>query len=199
MSTPTSPGDARELMSIQTLALLPIRTDRLILRRPTDADVGAVYAYRSRPDVCRYLPFEPQSRERVAGQIADVDSQLSAAERMLWLVAELAETGAVIGDVILFVRSTEHRGGEVGYVFAPEQAGRGYATEATAALVDFGFRELGMHRIVGRLDDRNGPSARVLERVGMRREALFLRNEWFKGEWCDEAVYAVLEDEWRGS
>ncbi|MGI8879983.1 MAG: GNAT family N-acetyltransferase [Jatrophihabitans sp.] len=197
MSTPAPPEGGSELLSLQTLDLLPITTDRLILRRPTGADVDAVLAYRSRPDVCRYLPFEPQTRERVTGQIADVDDQLTRSERTLWLMVEVAETGVLIGDVILFVRGLVERGGEVGYVFAPEAAGNGYATEATAALVDFGFRTLGMHRIVGRLDDRNGPSARVLERIGMRREALFVRNEWFKGEWADEAVYAVLEDEWQ--
>ena len=56
-----------------------------------------------------------------------------------------------------------------------------------------------MHRVVGRLDARNGPSARVLERLGMRREAHFVSNEYVKGEWTDEVVYALLEDEWRAA
>ena len=60
-----------------------------------------------------------------------------------------------------------------------------------------GFDELGLHRIEGRIDARNTPSARVLERLGMRREAHFVQNEFIKGEWTDEVVYAVLAAEWR--
>ncbi len=64
-------------------------------------------------------------------------------------------------------------------------------------MLRLGFEDLGLHRIAGRLDARNAASARVLERLGMRREARFLQNEIVKGEWADEMVYAMLEDEWR--
>ena len=64
-------------------------------------------------------------------------------------------------------------------------------------MLRLGFEELGLHRIIGRIDARNTPSARVLERLGMRREAHFVHNEILKGEWTDEVVYAMLEDEWR--
>ena len=97
----------------------------------------------------------------------------------------------------LIWRSEEHRIGEVGYLFNPAHAGRGYATEASRALLQVGFEELGLHRIIGRLDVRNAASARVLERLGMRREAHFVQNEWLKGEWTDELVYAMLDREWR--
>jgi RimJ/RimL family protein N-acetyltransferase len=59
-----------------------------------------------------------------------------------------------------------------------------------------GFEDLGLHRIFGRIDGRNTASARVLERLGMRREAHFIQNEIVKGEWTDEVVYALTEDEW---
>jgi RimJ/RimL family protein N-acetyltransferase len=64
-------------------------------------------------------------------------------------------------------------------------------------MLRLGFEELGLHRIMGRIDARNEPSARVLERLGMRREAHMLENEFVKGEWTDEVVYALLEHEWR--
>ena len=70
------------------------------------------------------------------------------------------------------------------------------ATEAVGSMVDLGFRALGVHRISAHLDARNTRSARLLERLGMRREARLAHNEWVKGEWTDDVIYAVLADEW---
>lgn len=175
-----------------------IRTDRLVLRRPVVADVPALHAYRSLPDVCRYLPFEPQSPETVAGRVAAAESDESAELPMFWRVVEVAG-GAVVGDVIVFLRSREHRGGEIGWVLHPAHQGRGYATEASAGILDVTFDRLGLHRVVARLDARNEASARVCRRLGMRPEARLVENEWFKGEWTDEVLWAVLDREWRAA
>lgn len=115
----------------------------------------------------------------------------------LLLVVLLAPDGPLIGDVDLQLISDEHRQGEIGYVFHPAHQGKGYATEAATALLRIGFETYDLHRMVGKVDVRNEASARVLERLGMRREAVFRQNERFKGEWTDEAVYAILADEWR--
>jgi RimJ/RimL family protein N-acetyltransferase len=96
----------------------------------------------------------------------------------------------------LFVHSADHRTGEIGFVFHPDFHGQGYAAEASVELLRLGFEELGMHRIIGRLDHRNTGSAKLLERLGLRLEAHFVRNEFLKGEWTDELVYALLADEW---
>ncbi len=63
-------------------------------------------------------------------------------------------------------------------------------------MLRLGFDDLGLHRIIGRCDARNTASARLMERLGMRREAHFRENEWFKGEWGDELIYAMLDREW---
>jgi RimJ/RimL family protein N-acetyltransferase len=101
-----------------------------------------------------------------------------------------------VGDCVLFWHSEEHAQGEIGYVLNPAHHGRGLATEAATALLRLGFEGLGMHRITGRLDARNTASARVLERIGMRREAHLVENEFVKGEWTDELIYAMLRAEW---
>lgn len=103
----------------------------------------------------------------------------------------------VIGDGTLFLLSAEHRQGEIGFVFNPEHHGHGYATETAGLLLELAFVEFGLHRVIGRLEPRNAASARVLERVGMRREAHFRENEFVKGEWQSELVYAILGHEWR--
>ncbi len=85
---------------------------------------------------------------------------------------------------------------EIGYVFAPAFGGQGYATEAGHALLHLAFDELGFRRVIARVDSRNQPSVRVVERLGMRLEAHLVENEWFKGEWSDELDFALLESEW---
>jgi RimJ/RimL family protein N-acetyltransferase len=109
------------------------------------------------------------------------------------------EVGQVIGEVKLEWLSRQHHQGEIGFVFNPDYHGKGLATEAAKVVLGLGFGELGLHRIIGRCDAQNGPSARLMERLGMRREAHFVHNEIFKGEWGDEFVYAMLDHEWQAS
>jgi RimJ/RimL family protein N-acetyltransferase len=176
----------------------PIRTERLLLRPYELADVDALYAYQRLPEVHRYLYTEARSRPEVEALVAERagTGALTEVGKALTLVAELAETGELVGDCVLFWRSQEHQQGEIGYVFNPAYHGRGLATEAVGALLRLGFEGMGMHRITGQLDARNIPSARVLERAGLRREAHLVENEFVKGEWTDELIYAILRSEW---
>ena len=177
----------------------PIATDRLILRSYTDDDLDDLYDIQSRPDVTRYLYWGVRNLDEVRESLERKIRGAALIEQgdVLTFAAVMPETGTVIGDVILVWVSTEHRQGEIGYLFHPQFGGKGYATEAATAVLRVGFEEIGLHRIVGRLDARNEASARVLERLGMRREAHFVQNEFVKGEWTDELVYAITEDEWR--
>ena len=175
----------------------PVLTKRLLLRPLQADDTEALYAYRRREDVCRFLLHEPQTREQVAARATNSRSELTDEGQLLSLAVVERATGTLLGDVVLIWHSREHRGGEIGYVFNPDYAGNGYATEAGAVLLRLGFDDLGLHRIIGRLDARNLASARVLEKLHLRREAHFVENEFIKGEWTDELVYAALAREWR--
>ena len=176
----------------------PVRTKRLLLRPLTTADVDALLAYRSRPDVCRYVPFQPMTPEVIHNRLATqwARTELTDEGQHLTLGVELAGTGQLVGDVILFWHSRVHGAGEIGYVVNPDFAGRGYATEAAREILRLGFEDLGLHRIVARIDERNEASARMARRLGMRQEARLVQNEWFKGEWSTELDFAMLADEW---
>jgi RimJ/RimL family protein N-acetyltransferase len=176
----------------------PIRTQRLLLRPFAHGDVDALYAYHRLPEVARYLYGEPRSRPDVEAIVAEraALTALSQEGQALCLIAELAGTGELAGDCVLFWRSREHQQGEVGYTFNPAYHGRGLATETVRALLRLGFGDLRLHRIIGRCDARNLASARVMERAGMRQEAHLVENEYIKGEWCDELIYAILRREW---
>ena len=178
----------------------PIETARLLIRPLEPDDVEALYAYQSRPDVCRYIPYEPRTREVIAERLADPEKSRSTLEQpgqVMDVAVVRKDTGELVGDVVLIWHSAEHRGGEVGYVINPDHAGQGFASEASAALLDLAFDGLGLHRVIGRIDARNDASAGVLRHIGMRQEAVLIDNEWFKGEWTTEIDFAILEHEWR--
>ena len=178
---------------------LPIETSRLRLRPFAPGDLGALYAVQSHEDVHRWLYSEPRSEDEVRATIMRrIARGRDAPETGIALVVELAATGEFLGDVSLTVEPPAQRQGEIGFVFHPEHQGRGYATEASAALLALAFDTYDLHRVYGRLEARNLASARVLEKLGMRKEGHLIENEWVKGEWQSEAVYALLAREWHG-
>ncbi|WP_066362346.1 GNAT family N-acetyltransferase [Herbidospora mongoliensis] len=176
---------------------LPIETPRLVLRPFTLDDLTELHAIHSRADVARFLYWEPRDLEQVRTALIDkaATTELTGEGQALVLAVTLRETGDLIGEVVLFWRSAEHRQGEIGYIFHPGHHGRGYATEATREMLRLGFDGLKLHRIVARCDGRNDASTKVMERLGMRKEAHFVENEMVKGEWTDEIVYAMLRGE----
>ncbi len=180
----------------------PLRTERLILRLMADGDIDDIHGYQSREDVCRYLLFEPRTREEVAEKVAK-HSGATTLEKdgdYLQLALELPATpdaaARVIGDSYFTISSLENSRGEIGWTLHPDFAGRGYAAEAARAVLDIAFRTIRLHRVYAELDPRNDASIALCKRLGMREEAFFVRDLWFKGEWADTGMYAILRDEW---
>ncbi len=178
----------------------PLRTDRLLLRPFTRGDVDAVYEYRRREDVARYLFDVALSREECALAIQQRIGQTALEQEgdKIILAVELPQTGALVGEITLILRSLDARQGEIGWIFSPDYQGNGYATEAATALLDLAFGPGDMHRVMARCDVRNDPSWRLMERLGMRREAHFREHAIFKGEWDQKYIYAILRREWLG-
>jgi RimJ/RimL family protein N-acetyltransferase len=179
--------------------LLPIETERLWLRVCLPEDIDALHDIRSRPDVNRYLYSTAMTRAEVQAKLderIDRYSKLVQPGDSLLLAVVRKDTGEFIGDVSFNWLPGEHQQVEIGYVLHPAHHGQGFATEATRPLLRIAFQEIGAHRVIGRLDGRNTASARVLAKLGMRQEAHFRENEYVKGEWTDEIVYAILAGEW---
>lgn len=178
---------------------LPILTDRLCLRPFTRGDVEAVHAYRQRDDVAQHLFDDPMSREQCTELVQARVGQLflMADEDSIVLAIERRDDQHLIGEISLILRSAASRQGELGYLLHPEAQGRGYATEAAARMLELGFDGADLHRIYARCSVHNQPSWRLMERLGMRREAHLREHVFIKGEWAEELVYAQLETEWR--
>ena len=172
-----------------------LRTERLVLRPWEAGDLAFLLDLHSRPDVVRWLYTGPALRDDVEAALARRRGQTGPDE--FSYVAVLADSGKRVGHFSVWRTSAEHRQGELGFTLHPDHQGAGLATEGARALLPVAFDTLGLHRVAGRLEPRNVASGRVLERLGMRREAHLVENEWVKGEWQSEVVYALLEREWR--
>ena len=176
----------------------PLRTERLVLRTMRDGDVDDIHAYQSRPDVCRYMPFEPRSREEVAAKVAKHSTAITlTGDDDYWQLAVVRadEPSRVIGDVYFTIKSTANATGEIGWTLHPDFTGRGYMTEGAGAILGLAFERIRLHRVFATLDPRNDASVGLCRRLGMRREAHFVEDLWFKGEWGDTAIYAILARE----
>jgi RimJ/RimL family protein N-acetyltransferase len=175
----------------------PVRTERLLLRRMTTADAPAMWAYRRLDEVTRWVTSRPVDEAAwIAGSAAMLRDQL---------VLEL--DGRVVGDLMVRVedawaqREVAHLAAgtqaELGWTLDPAVGGRGLATEAVRAALRIAFEGLGVRRVVASAFADNGPSLRLAERVGMRRESYAVADSLHRDlGWIDGVGYALLAEEW---
>ena len=170
----------------------------MILRPYVADDLPGLHDLYGREDVCRYLPWEPMDLDQARAKLEQRIGQahIDADGDAIVLAAVDPETGRTIGEFMLRLTSNEHRQGEIGWVIHPDVQGRGLATEGASEMLRLGFDELSLHRITAGSDARNVASIRVMERLGMRREAAFVDSELVRGEWLSGTIYALLESEW---
>ena len=174
-------------------------SERLTLRPLVPGDEDDLFAYQSDPDVVRYIPWPVRTRDDVRAALARAvatPARLRETGDHVNLAIVDQESARVIGQCNLGIESEADRHGEIGYVVNAAFAGRGFATEATRALLDFAFVEVELHRVSARIDTRNAASAAVAAKLGMRREAEFVEAEFFKGAWSSVWIYALLRREW---
>ena len=176
---------------------LPLQSERLELRAFRATDFAAYAAYHAQPEVYRFLYMPAPTGQALQAQFAAVLAAPFAQDGdTLRLAVTRRDDGALVGEVLLKIASRAALQAEVGYIFHPDFAGQGYATEAVAAMLGLGFEALGCHRIFARLDALNAGSVGVVERLGLRREAHLIQNDRFNGVWGDEYIYAMLGSEW---
>lgn len=172
-------------------------TERLVARAFTPADVDAFAAYRGDPEVARYQSWENFTLDDARAFVASLQGGRPGRPGDWFQIALESRTdGVLVGDLAFHIDEDEPRQAEIGFTLAPEQQGRGYGTEAVAALLDWAFPGFGLHRVVAVADVLNSASSALLERLGFRREAHLVENVFFKGAWGSEYQYAVLEREW---
>jgi RimJ/RimL family protein N-acetyltransferase len=175
-----------------------LRTARLRLRAMTEADLPAFVAYRRDPEVARYQGWDETFSADDARALFEKLRGVAPGTPGAWFrfAIEEAASGALLGDCALHVREDDPRQAEIGFTLARGHQGRGYGAEAVGAVLEYAFTMLGLHRVFAVTDARNDAAARLLQRIGMRREAHFIQHVWYKGAWGDEFSFAILRDEW---
>jgi aminoglycoside 6'-N-acetyltransferase len=176
-----------------------LESNRLRLRAFQQSDAAAFAAYRSDPDVARYqgwnTPFTIQQADLFITKMKD----LVPGTPGVWyqFAIDRKDEPGLIGDCALHVVANNARLAEVGFTMAARHQGVGYATEAVTRLMDYAFDDLDLHRVIAACDVDNIRSARLMKRIGMRQEGHHIENNWFKGRWSSDYLYAVLQAEWR--
>ncbi|MGH8968754.1 MAG: GNAT family N-acetyltransferase [Actinomycetes bacterium] len=178
----------------------PVRTERLSLRPAVESDLDATWRIRRTEDVSRWLTSAPTNREDYRAAFEDPERLART------IVVEL--DGVVIGDLMLRIEDAWSQSevaaqaqdvqAELGWCLDPRHGGCGYATEAVEALIRLCFQDLALRRVTANCFADNESSRRLMERLGMRREAHALRDSLHRsGAWLDGMSYALLADEWR--
>ena len=175
----------------------PIETERLRLREFRLGDEPDIHDYASDPEVVRFMEWGPNTRDMTRAVLRNwLKEQELGMESSVTLAIELKSEQHLIGAIRITVKDERNRTADFGYSLNRRYWGRGYVTEASRALLDTAFRRLGIHRMFATCDTRNNASFRVMEKLGMRREATFEKDVIQKGEWRDSYLYAILADEW---
>ena len=178
--------------------MLPFKTSRLLLRSFQETDLAAFAAYRSDPAVARYQSWTPPyTLDQATAFLHEMERAQAGAPGTWYQVAiERQDRPGLIGDCAFQVRADDERQAQIGFTLSPTSQKQGYATEAVTGLLNVLFGKMRLHRVTATCDVENEASVRLLERLGMRREARLLESVWFKGAWGSEYVYALLGREW---
>jgi RimJ/RimL family protein N-acetyltransferase len=172
-------------------------TERLIVRRPVESDLHDFLAYRNHPENLKYQPIAPTTEEEASAFLARMAvAEFGDTGGWQMFAVELKSEGRMIGEVGVYLSPHPESRGDLGWSFHPDCHGYGYATEAAQVLLRYVFEERGLHRVTAGCDARNTPSFRLMERLGMRREAYFVQSQFADGAWHDTVAYALLRDEW---
>ncbi|MCQ6562376.1 GNAT family N-acetyltransferase [Paenibacillus mendelii] len=173
-----------------------LETERLVLREFALEDAAAVHVYAADPVVAAHMSWGPNTEEETWDYMQYVTQMQGEQPRTGFeLAVILKETQALIGGTGIFINSPGQ--GEIGYCYNPLYWGRGYAAEAAAALLRFGFNELGLHRIFATCRPGNTGSAKVMQKLGMKYEG-HLRGHMLhkQGRWLDSYQYSILKPEY---
>ena len=169
-----------------------LSTSRLVLRAITEADSSALFEIFSDSDVMRYWSRPPMtSREQARALAIEIQAHWLTRTLFQWGIAERAG-GALVGTCTLYRWDRAHARAEIGYALRKDRWGRGLASEAVAAVLDFAFGRMGLHRVGADTDPRNVASARLLERLGFKLEGHQRETYRHLDEWADSALWGLL-------
>ncbi|MCC3603264.1 MAG: GNAT family N-acetyltransferase [Microcoleus sp. PH2017_29_MFU_D_A] len=181
---------------LDILANIPtIETERLLLRKITLNDASDMFEYASNPEVSEYTMWSTHtSIEDTKYFLKSLTKMYKRKELVDWGIVHKAEK-KFIGTCGYVEWSMTHSRAEIGYALSARYWREGYMSEAVNAIIEFGFREMLLNRIVGRCEVNNIASVRVMEKVGMQLEGILRQQLFVKGRYWDLKIYSILREE----
>jgi len=177
-----------------------LQTKRLILRKLNDDDAEQFFKLRSTEQVMKYIGKKPMASIAEAFDfIKMINDLLDNNSGITWAIAMKEEPRKLIGTIGLWRLIKEHFRAEIGYMLLPEFWRKGITKEAIIKVLDFGFNELKLHSVEGKITPLNIASAKILESTGFVREAYFKEDFFFEGKFEDTAIYSLLGRNFTGS
>jgi ribosomal-protein-alanine N-acetyltransferase len=190
----TDPDDSDSMLFMIPNPFEPfprIETPRLVLRAPTLDDVEVMFQIASDPRVARYGAPAPATREATRARLEKNLEALRTGASIRWMMIA-RDGGEYLGSVCLWAWDQAHFRAEVGYELAPSHWGRGLVVEAMTPVIRFGWEQMKLHSLEGKVHPDNQGSIRVLEKLGFEKEGYF-RENYFNGQgFEDTAVYSLL-------
>jgi RimJ/RimL family protein N-acetyltransferase len=174
-----------------------LHTPRLRLRPFADEDADALFELHGNPYVLRYWDSPPWGERARAERFIETCRQMANDGTGARLAMDRQSDGAFIGWTGLTRWNPDYRSASLGYCLHDRAWGRGYATEAAGALLQWAFETLDLNRVQAEADTRNLASARVLEKLGFVREGTLREDCVVNGEVSDSWVYGLIRREWR--
>jgi ribosomal-protein-alanine N-acetyltransferase len=170
-----------------------LSTKRLILRKLNDKDCDQFFSLRSNEKVMEHIGKKPMtSISEATDFIKMINDLLESNSGITWAMALKEEPEKLIGTIGLWRLIKEHFRAEIGYMLRPEYWRKGITKEAILKVLDFGFNELKLHSVEGKITPLNIASANILESTGFVREAYFKEDFFFDGKFEDTAIYSLL-------
>lgn len=182
-------------MRMKGVVRMELRTERLILKKLDRRNAEDLFVYRSKEEVRKFQSFHPRSLQQVEEFFQDLAEMPDIEDTWFQLGIHLKGEKKLIGDLGLHFLPDGCQV-EIGYTLDPCYQGKGYATEAMHEILKYLFKKIQKHRITASVDPLNEKSIRLLERLGFRREAYFVKGLFYEGAWVDDVIYAMLREEW---
>ena len=170
--------------------------ERVRLRGVRDDDLPTLAKWEMDPGRLTTLsnrltpPSEAAARERIAKWSTNQQADLGLA------IETLDDPPVLVGNIGLFDVRTKDREATLGIALGREYIGRGYGTDAVRVIVDYGFREMGLHRIQLGVAPYNPAGIRAYEKAGFVEEGRHRESVLHDGRWYDEVLMSILDREW---